>query len=164
MSRCSFRTLHFVSAVFYSLSGFANLRGAETIWLYYAAQMLQALEVARQQSLGAHGKVIWHAKNVGRFVMSDSALITASGLSLLCSPLVQDANERSLLSALYVYPHVTLNFMPTPLYCYGFRPLEAIIGNFNWHPWNLPRTRRNPWSFKWATCQIRPEFCFTEFC
>lgn len=94
------------------------------------------------------------------FLTSDSALI--SGLSLLCSPLVQDANEHSLLSALYVYPHVTLNFMSAPLYYYGFRPLEAIIINFNWHPWNLPHTRRNPWSFKWALCQIRLEFCFVE--
>lgn len=99
---------------------------------------------------------------MGRFVTSDSALITASGLSLLCSPLVQDANERSLLSALYVYPHVTLNFMPTPLYYYGFRPLEAIVSNFNWHPWNSPHAHRNPWPFKWAFYQIRLEFCFTE--
>lgn len=47
-----------LSAIFYSLSGFANLRDTETIWLYYAAQMLQALEVARQQSLGARGEAI----------------------------------------------------------------------------------------------------------
>lgn len=58
VSRRSFRPLHFVSAIFYSLSGFANLRGAETIWLYYAAQMLQALEVVRQQSLDARGEAI----------------------------------------------------------------------------------------------------------
>lgn len=78
-------------------------------------------------------EVIWHAKSVGCLVTSDSVLITASRLffSLPRFSLVQDFNERQLLSSLYVYQHMTFNFMLSS-YIISRLLLEAIIRNFNW--------------------------------
>ena len=49
----------------------------EAFLLHSVSQMLHALRIATKQSVDAPWEGVWHAKNVGCFVTSDSVLITA---------------------------------------------------------------------------------------